>query len=214
MNEQPYAPVPPQYTPGTQLDNGHNPYEFIMQADAKHQKHGGDLFIRKLLIIVGSVAAFFIVAAILLSALVPNNNPTDKMYTIATEQQAIATVAATAANQATSESAKAIALNTQLAMQTAANDTLKYVQDNGGKADKSFAKLDDANAEAQLKAVVESPATYNATVHKVLSDLLSKHITNLKTTYDATKNQNARQVLSQAFVTANKLVEQNSASSD
>lgn len=207
---QPTTPYNPQVQPhatGTQPNNGHNPYEFILQADAKPPKEPTS-FVKRLLIAVGGIFLLFALLAVGLSIFLPDKGASEGVVAIAEQQQALSTVAGSIATTANADSVKAYALNTQLTLQTDQKALTSYITSSGTKLDeKKLAASSDSDATAKLDVAKNSPS-YNTTAREVLNSALTAYALSLKKTYQETSDPEGKAVLQQAFTNVATLLEQ------
>ncbi|MDQ5963366.1 MAG: hypothetical protein QG629_448 [Patescibacteria group bacterium] len=144
------------YTTGAQPNNGHNPYEFIMQANAKPPKAGPSFAVR-LMVVVGGIFLLFVGIAVALSLINGGQDDTERFTAVAKEQQQIVLLATTVTQNAKSDSAKAFALNTQLSLQTSLAQTQDFMKKNEMKLDdKALSQTSNKDATDALASAKES----------------------------------------------------------
>lgn len=203
-----YNPQTQPYATGTQPNNGHNPYEFILQADTKPPQPPAS-FAKRLLLVVGGIFLLFMLLALALSFLLPKKGASEGVVAIAEEQQAIVALATSVATDAQSDTLKAFALNTQLVLQSDQKELTGYIKASGSKLDeKRLVNSSDAKATAKLETAKDTP-NYDSTGREVLGSALEAYAGNLKTTYSQSKNQKEKAILQTAFANAGVLLEQN-----
>lgn len=184
-----------------------------MQANAKPPK-AGPSFVVRLLIVLGGIFLLFAIIGVVLSLLGGGKGDQEQFSVIASEQQSLSALSSSAVQGATSESAKAFALNVQLTMQTNLNQTKAYMSSAGIKLDeKQLAAATDQKSLQELDAAKET-TNYDQTARDVLERALISHATTLKTAYNAAEDVQTKQLLSQAFQTTGSLIEQNKAATE
>lgn len=211
MNK-PNSSVSHYYSPSqnSESNGGHNPYEFILNADGKPPKPPTSLASR-LLLVVGGIFLLFVIIALALTMFLGKQGPSDKEMLIISEQQTVIDVASSVASTTKSDSLKALALNTQLSLQTDQKNISNLLVESGAKIDqKQIDSAVDSEPTAKLTAAKGS-STYDNMAKTILDDALTDYVAKVKIAYQQSDDPDKKQLLSDAYTNANILLEQSSA---
>jgi hypothetical protein len=210
-----YYVVPPPAP--SQHSSGHNPYEFIVAPNSGHQPgatlFGGNKFLQQIGLLVGGTVAVIVVGVILASVLVPNKSSTAALTTIAQKQQEIIRVATLGVNQATSQSAKNLAINTQLGVGSSQTDTLAYLAAHGAKINPKVLVLGHSSQTDQTLASAKETSTFDSALEQVLMTQLTSYQNSLRAAYKAAASKTAKTLLQKDYTSASLLLEQAKSSS-
>lgn len=205
--------APPQPAPNNG-QSGHNPYQFIFEADqVRGGKRGGlmgDAFFKLIALIVGGVVILLVVAALVIDSLAPKGS-LPGMIAIAQRQQEIVRVATTANQQATSADVRNFAQNVSLSVSSSQQQISGYATAHGAKLDTKTLALDkSAQTDSQLAAAATAN-NYDSAAAQDLVSQLQTYEKLLQTTYKQTDSKTARHLLQAAFSSSDLLLQQGQA---
>lgn len=206
-----YEVVPPLPVASNDGHTGHNPYDFIMNPNSAKPIRGGalggDVFLKRIGLLVGGVVVIFIIGAILFSKLAPKGNVAD-MTSVAQRQQEIIRIATAAILQANSQDAKNFVTNVQVTVTSSQQQLLAYMTANGIKVSTTVLGLDKSSQTDTLLANAASANNYDSTVTQNLTQQLQNYESLLQTAYHNTSGKNGRALLQSDFSGANLLIKQ------
>lgn len=187
----------------------HNPYDFITnpgQPPKRSFGSGNDLM-KKVMIIVGGAVILMIVAAIVVSLLTSGSQgATQSMKDIVFEQQEIIFLSADGAKEAIDPSIKALAITSQLSVQSDQTKISSYLDKAGSGVDK---KLIPTKISTETVAALENAKSsnrYDEVFEELLRSKLSDYQLSLKSAYESTGSEDAKMVLSDAYTSASNLL--------
>lgn len=202
-----YATVPPiAASPST---TGHNPYEFILNAQQpKSASLGRNALLKRILLVCSGLALLAIVVAIAMSFLAPKGVSTEQLLSVAQQQQEIVRVAQTASSQASSQKTKDIAATVQLSIGSNQQQLLQYAEKASIKIDKKQLELKkDSKTDAFLENA-QATSTYDAAWRQTMLTLLASYKTSLSTLFTSTSSPSLKSTLNNSFNGVNLLEEQ------
>jgi len=220
------APQPPQYgaalppqvttsapvSPATSA-NPANPYEFILNPDAKqhHKVPMGDTVLKRVMVIVGVLVALTIVGTVVAKLLVPKDTSPGQVTIVAEEQQELVRVATYVAVHASGTELVNFAINTQMSVSTNKQAAVDYLTTRGTKLDdKVLASKQDAATDKLFTAALSSN-TFDSTATQTLNTQLTTYQADLKKAYTATTGKKARALLQDSYDAAVTLAAQGAA---
>lgn len=206
-----YEVVPPLPAANNTGHSGHNPYEFIVNPNTPKRGRallgGSNSFLMRIGLLVGGAVVLMIIAAIVISALAPKGS-TPGLTAIAQRQQEIIRVATAAATQATGQDTKNFIANTELSVTTSQQQVISYLGSHGTKLGTKQLALDQ---NAQADTLLTNAATannYDSAVVQNLTGQLQTYKELLQTTFNQTSSKAAKQLVQNAFTSADKLLAQ------
>jgi len=209
-----YEVVPPLPAAQNNDQNGHNPYEFIINPNTAPAKSGGllsgllgDKFIRNAILAVAGLAVLVIGAAIAISALAPKGS-VPGMTSIAERQQELIRVSTAAVQQAGSSDTKNFVTNLELDVTSDQQQILGYLGAHGTKINSKVLGLDQsAQTDTQL-ADAATANNYDSAVVQNLTGQLQTYKNLAQSTYNQTTNHDARTLLQHMLNHADLLLKQ------
>lgn len=223
---QPYRPQPTPQTPPQPSQNGqynvvppiaasttttgHNPYEFIFNADAQKKAPvtGGSLVKRILLVVVGLaiLAVLFVVVSSLLSA--GSADSKALLKTVAQQQQELIKLG-TAGNQyIVEQSVKNTSSTLLFSVSTDQQKLLQYASSHGVAIDpKELNLLQDADTTKLLENA-KATSTYDTTWKQTARAQLLNYSANIDKLYNQASNEDLKKLLKTSYSNAQLLSSQ------
>lgn len=205
-----YQVVPPLPSGQNNGHTGHNPYEFIVNAEAKKKSlglPGGNSFFGRLAIIVGGVILLMIIAGVVLSALGPKS-PTASLTAIAQRQQEIVRIASSAVGNASSQDAKNFAVNVEAVVASSQSQIVGYLTSHGTKVDGKVLALDHSAQTDALLTNAQTTNTYDKAVVENLSSQIGTYQQLIQTTFKQASSKQLKQILQHSYADTGVLAAQ------
>lgn len=189
-----------------------NPYDFIMnpQAPQKPKKSlfGGNSFITKLVLIIGSVIVFMITTAVILNITTSDKIDTGDLQTLAQTQQEVIRVATNGMTNSRNQDNRNLATSVAMSVGTQQQQLISYLETQGIKVSaKDLALKEDAARTTQLTNAQQT-STYDVVFPQVMQTLLNDYAKELQTIYNGMSNQNARNLLKTDYDQTQLLLQQ------
>ncbi|MDQ5885909.1 MAG: hypothetical protein QG628_306 [Patescibacteria group bacterium] len=203
------APLPPEQ----------NPYDFIMNSGEPQKKSplglpSGNSKLQRILIVGGGLVVLLIVGVLLLSMLTAGSKSnSEQLLTLAKTQTELIRIADLAVKEPSvrNESTRILAVNTSVSVNSTKQQVISMITKSGKKADpKQLALSKNTKTDAKLETALQNNQ-YDEVVTEELITELKNYRLQLKTSYDAVKSKQDKQVLSDAFKGTTLLLGNNTA---
>lgn len=164
-------------------------------------------FLKRIILIVGGGIFLIIVIAILASVIFGSKSDTG-LLTAAQAQTELIRVATEGTQQATVQTAKNLAVTTQLALDTDQGQLLAYAAKHGTKISTRQLGLTKNAATDQQLSNAQAASNFDAVFAGVMQTGLQAYLTSIQQTFKATANKSEQQVLNTDYVHAKLLLTQ------
>ena len=192
--------------------SGHDPYGFIMnpQPPAKRPTKllpSGDSPLQRLAIFGGGLVVLIIIFAIVMSFIGKSGQVgMDDVITVAQEQSELLRIATAAGEDTSSLATQNLASNLALSMQSAQNQTVAYLKENGHKVGTKTLALKRSTATDTTLQNAKEAGTYDSTFRGIVQTELTDYESSLTKAYRAKPGPKGEAML-QAQFNAAKLLE-------
>lgn len=182
-----------------------NPYDFILNPSQppKKQLFGGGSMKSRIIIVAVGLILLMIIGAII-SSLIANANkgPTEQLKSIVAQQQEIIRIANSGTDSALTSTGRSFAATVKMSIQTDQKNLRDQLSTTGiGLKPEELSSKRNSKTDEALKAAADNNR-YDEELIDALSKMLNTYAKDLKSAFDATKNQDTKQVLSDAYSSA------------
>lgn len=190
--------------------SGSNPYDFILNDPPKKKRSvlpsGGSKKQRTILMAVGGI--FLLIFFYMLFSIIMNSGTsnTERMTSVAQEQEEIIRVASLGERGARSTSTQSLALNVRLSVTSSQQKVLAYLNErNVELKDKDLALKANSKTDAVLKEATDN-GRFDETFNTIFVAQLKDYQKNLATGYDESGNKTVKQILQEAYAQIKSLL--------
>lgn len=201
-----YDVVPP-LAPAQQRSSGHNPYEFIMNANNPPNVQGGGSLTKRIIIAVASLSVLVVVGGLIYSALLPKDSAKELYIALAKEQTELVRIATTGTT-ASSERVKGASLNMQLSIGTNQSKLTQYMNSKNIVVEPEEMAMARDSKNDKLLADAKTTNTFDTTLATLLESELKTYMNNLNTAYTVSQNTEAKEILITSYRSAELLQKQ------
>ncbi len=202
------SPAPPPIQPGQ------SPYDFLLNpASVPKSKLVSkvplprDPFLRRVVIVLGGGIGLIIVIA-LLAGVIFSGGSGSSLTTLAQEQNELIRIATAAANQATVQTTKNLAVNTQTILTTNQQQLLAYAKKHGQSIGTKQLGLTKSSATDTQLANALAASNYDTVFIQITQAQLTTYSKLLKQTFSSTSNATGKQLLRADYAAAGALTTQ------
>ncbi|MFZ1484187.1 MAG: hypothetical protein WAS36_04205 [Candidatus Saccharimonadales bacterium] len=215
--QQPYQPQPTPQTPPQQPQNGqysvvppivansstngHNPYEFIFNAQS--QKKPASSMLKRIVLAVIGLAILAVIFAVVSSFLASGSNSgKQQLKTITQLQEELVGIAKDGTKNIRDQSLKNTATTLQLTTASSQAQLLAYSAKNGFEIDPKELGLLHDSATDKLLADAKSTSTYDTTWKQITRTQLDEYSASIKKLFDQTTKAELKKLLSTSYSNA------------
>jgi hypothetical protein len=199
----------PEQYPGSPQ---HNPYDFIVNpAQPKKTRllpGGNNPLVKKLAVIVGCVIIVAIVLGVGASLLGGKKTNTAELFSLAQTQHEIVRVATLGVSRATDQSAKNLAINTELSVATQQQQLVDFLAKHGrGTKDKELALTQNAATDRQLMQAQQT-STFDLAFAQIMQNQIQAYASTIKHLHATSTSTSAKALLNTDYIQTQLLLSQ------
>lgn len=210
MNTSNPAPAPPPFP--IPPANESNQYDFITKSATKPRRGIGSMLsgnstTQRIIFAVGGLLILLIIGIMLMSYLGKSSKgDTEALIGLAQQQTELVRVAAVGVEKGTSPATKYLASTAQLSIESSRQEIITLLKKGGHKVgEKTLVSKKNAETDNQLDDAAQNN-TFDAAFTKILNEELTSYSSSLQKTYNSTQSDSERQVLKNAFNSAQILI--------
>ncbi|HTH72616.1 MAG TPA: hypothetical protein VL737_04620 [Candidatus Pristimantibacillus sp.] len=192
---EPQIPGP---VPGTQFDFIMNPQKAPKKSMLAGGPGGGNPFVKQIMFLIGGAVLLMIVIALGINFIFGGKTDMGAILSIAQTEQEIVRVSL-ASKDATDQSVKNAAVNTELTVGSHQQAWLKFLASHRTKTDAKLLALKRDNTTDAKFTAAQQTSTFNSTFANTMRSQLEAYAEQLKSAYDGASNKQERQMLKDQY---------------
>jgi hypothetical protein len=192
------------------IENGHDPYSFIMNPAPPPKKRalGLDPFIMRIILVSGAAFALMAVVAVVLNATTGSKTNTADLTALAQTQNEIIRVAQVGNTTAVQQTTKNLAITTQYSLMTEQANVLAFLSRHGVSLKSKDLKLKQNAATDRQLASAKATSTFDLVFSQIMQQELQSYASTLKKLYSSSSTQKEKDLLSSDYSDVQLLISQ------